>query len=241
MRASSSLGVVGGGDTAGAILSLEFEKRLAPGGPSASISDTTITIFNTSSEAAEVRLTFLSRDDSRAPGTLPAPLTVNVDARDRETISLRSLNFDEREEVSVLYESSQPVAVVAHIERAGGIFGISAQTRASTEWRFYDGLIDRIDGGQLRTEDVLIFNPTGQSVDVTVRFHFADGRVITERKSLDPMEVDDPDARLPIGVLPGMATRFFITIEADAPIVATLEHWSLAGPDGFGAPHGLVG
>ena len=240
-RASSSLGVVGGGDTAGAILSLEFEKRLAPGGPSASISDTTITIFNTSSEAAEVRLTFLTRDDSRSPGTLPAPLTVNVDAHERASVSLRDLGFGEREEVSVLYEADRPVAVAAHIERAGGIFGISAQTRAATEWRFFDGLVDRIDGGELRTEDVLLFNPTGQSVDVTVRFHFADGRVVTERKSLDPMEVDDPDARLPIGALAGMATRFFITVEAEAPIVATLEHWGLAGPDGFAAPHGAVG
>src|SRR5690606_5628814 len=95
-RASSSLGVVGRGDTAGAIRSLEFEQRLAPGGPSASVSDTTITIFNTSDSAAEVRLTFLTRDDSRAPGTLPAPLMVTVDARDRETISLRALDFDER-------------------------------------------------------------------------------------------------------------------------------------------------
>jgi hypothetical protein len=239
-RASSSLGVVGGGDTAGAILSLEFEKRLAPGGPSASISDTTITIFNTSSEAAEVRLTFLSRDDSRSPGALPVR-TVNVDAHERASVSLRDLGFGEREEVSVVYESDRPVAVVAHIERAGGIFGISAQTQAASEWRFFDGLVDRVQGGELRTEDVLLFNPTGQSVDVTVRFHFADGRVVTERKSLDPMEVDDPDARLPIGSLPGMATRYFITVEADAPIVVTLEHWGLAGPDGFAAPHGMVG
>lgn len=239
-RASSSLGVVGGGDVAGAILSLEFEKRLAPGGPSASLSDTTITIFNTSDEAAEVRLTFLSRDDSRTPGMLPE-MTVDVDGHERASISLRDLGFSEREEVSVLYESDQPVAVAAHIERAGGVFGLSATTQAAAEWRFSDGLVDRIDGAELRTEDALIFNPTNRSVDVTVRFRFGDGRVITEHKSLDPFEVDDVDARMPVLTLPGRATRFLITIEAEAPIVASLEHWGLAGADGFAAPHGIVG
>ncbi|MFG0285141.1 MAG: hypothetical protein ACF8R7_12025 [Phycisphaerales bacterium JB039] len=239
-KASGSLGIQNAGDLAGAILSLEFEKRLAPGGPSASVADTTITIFNTSDQAADVRLTFLSRDDSRTPGSLPE-LTVSVDSHERRNISLRDLGFGEREEVSVMYQSDQAVAVAAFIERAGGIFGLNATTQAAQNWRFFDGLVDRIQRAELRTEDVLLFNPTGRSVDVTVRFHFGDGRIITETKSLEAFEVDDVDARLPLLTLPGMATRFMITIESEAPIVTSLEHWGLAGPDGFAAPYGVVG
>lgn len=243
-EAFSSLGTQNAGDTAGAILSLEFEDRLVGSSFSSSSSDTIITVFNPGQTTAQVQLHVLSRDTSSSSS--PGQTTIlSVDSLSRIQISLRSLGFSSAEHLSLVYESDAPVSVNARIERSSAVFGVASQPLAATEWLFANAGIDRVDSnGRLRTEDVFIFNPTASSISVTVQFVFTNGQTFTQTKSLDPLQIENVDAR--IFLIPGSLRdlSFTVSVQASATVVAALEHWSApSSVGGFanpGSPAGTI-
>ena len=100
---------------------------------------------------------------------------------------------------------------------------------------------------EIETEDVLLFNPTGSSVDVTVTFTFSDGTRIVENKSLASLEVEDVDGEIEFDEgfsFPADGLDFTISITSTGPIVAMLEHWNPLGRaienTALGVPTGTV-
>ena len=103
---------------------------------------------------------------------------------------------------------------------------------------FTQGHIDRLRGNELRSEDVFLFNPTGVSVVVTVTWTFENGQTVVETKSLDPHEVEDPDARLSLASVPSGGLSYIVNVVATGAVVAMLEHWD---PIGVGTPFTSLG
>ena len=238
--AFTALGAQDGGARAGAILSLEFEDRLVSS--SSHESDTLITIFNPAATPATIELHFLTRDTPA--GTSSRTVTVSIEPLVRDRVSLRSLGFSSAEHLSLIYSSSQPVAVSARVERSTAVFGVSAQVTAATQWLFTNAAFDRVEpDGRIRTEDVFVFNPTSTSITVTFDFTFTNGQVVHETKTLAPHEVEDVDARLNLVIGGALELAYTVTVRATSPIVASLEHWSVPTRGGFttsGAPAGTI-
>lgn len=241
--AFGELGVADGGALAGAILSLEFEDRLAGvDGGDGTPGDTIVSIFNPGTVDAHVDLTFIRRDsDSQITS---AATTVSVAAQRRAEVSLASLGLSSIEELSMVYRSDVAVAVHAEVVRSNNTFGILAESAAATQWTFVDSSLDRFrTDGRVRTEDAFVFNPSGFEVHVTFQFVFSNGTVITSNKSLDPLEVEDVDARFEDASFSSTDLSFVVYITASAPVVAGLESWSGQAGGGFatgGLPSGTV-
>ncbi|MFI4917523.1 MAG: LEPR-XLL domain-containing protein [Phycisphaerales bacterium JB060] len=218
---------------AGAILSAEFD------GGSSTADNTTIFIANPSDQAVQVRFRTIERDDGPVSG--PAMFTVMVDANDAASVSLRAQGFtSDDDDFSIVYQADAPVSISAVTERRGNLIFTQPETRGSDTWFFDQGLIDRLRGDELRTEDVFLFNPTASSQNVTITFTFADGTRLVETKSLDPLEVEDVDGRIEdlIG-LPTGGLAFTISVQSTGPLVAMLEHWDPVGRATEATSHGV--
>lgn len=241
--AFGNLGAADGGALAGAILSLEFEDRLAGiGGGDGTPGDTIVSIFNPGSTDASVDLTFINRDlDTQITS---AATTVSVAAQKRAEVSLADLGLSSVAELSMVYRSDTQVAVHAQVIRSNNTFGIDAESAAATQWTFVDSSLDRFrTDGRVRTEDAFVFNPSGTDVDVTIQFVFSNGTIITSNKSLGSLEVEDVDARFEDANFSSSSLSFVVHITATAPVVAGLESWSGQAGGGFatgGLPLGTV-
>ena len=183
-----------------------------------------LSLLNVQDQAAMVELTVFASDDT--PAFTPVTTTVQVGAGERLDVLLASLGVPFDEEMAIVYESDVPVTVSAQTVHHGRLVGVGAVTQAATGWQFTGPAIDRIKDGELRTEDVFLFNPTGQSIQVTITFLFSDGRVVTETKSLDPFEVEDVDAEIMVNDLAELGVT--VSIEATGTIVAALEQSGLS-------------
>ncbi|MBX3376716.1 MAG: hypothetical protein KF678_06905 [Phycisphaeraceae bacterium] len=207
------------GALAGALLSAEFSDRSRPGGgPSR---DTLVAVFNPSAEAANVTLHYIVRDGS-AP--IPAPTELNIPAKGRQWLSMRALGFTDRE-VSIVWESDVRVSVAAFSSRASAFIVTPSVRVAATEWYFAAAFVDRVQASVMDTEDVLVFNPTAQDIEVRFTFTFRNGASAVVTKSLSPFEVEDVDVDMPVQGI-GAGHPFTVRVEASGPVVAMLEHWN---------------
>ena len=217
---------------AGAILSAEFD-----GGSSPS-DDTVLSVYNPGASAANVTFFAIGRDNS-SPVSGPSMFSVTLAAGESQAISLRGQGYSSSDsEFSIIYRSDSAVAVSAVTERRGSLVFSQPETRAATHWVFTQGHIDRLRGNELRSEDVFLFNPTGVSVVVTVTWTFENGQTVVETKSLDPHEVEDPDARLSLASVPSGGLSYIVNVVATGAVVAMLEHWD---PIGVGTPFTSLG
>jgi hypothetical protein len=256
-RAFQQIGQAGGGAVAGAILNLEFERRLVDGGgdddgpsgdddgtPDQGPGDAThddlasrLSILNTGDSTATIVFSFFVNDDDLPGLDIPA-VEVEAPAARTTIVSLLDLGLPENGKIGMLYASDVPVTISAEIERGGSIFGTTAVTSAASAWTFASGAVDRVRDGVLRTEDVFLLNPGLVEVEVTIVFTFSDGRSVTEVKSLDPFEIEDVRAEILVAGAEGLF--FTISVLASAPVVSSLERFDPLTGDGFVSP-GLAG
>ena len=194
-----------------------------------------ITILNTNDEAATVTLTFIPEDDD-VIFTNPSR-TLTVPARSRGGISVRDLGFPIDDEFGVVYRSDIKVTATAAVYEGRDGLGMQAVDVAATEWQFGEGFMNRLRAGRSVTEDVYLFNPTGQSFNVTIEFFFSDGTSFTVVEDLDPLELDDEDLHVLPELLAAGETLFYgIRVSSPVPIVATFEHWDDDLGGGFATP-----
>lgn len=226
---------------AGVILDVEFD------GAGTSDDDTFVFVANPGENDVQVRFRAFRDDDGPLMG--PTTFTIEVPAGETTRVSLRGQGFtDSDDSLSLAYAADAPVAVNLITERRGRSIFAQPQTRVSESWFFDQGRIEDFDDEEIETEDVLLFNPTGDAVNVTVTFTFSDGTRIVENKSLAPLEVEDVDGELDITDLlrrsSGFQLGFTITVESTGPIVAMLEHWNplgrAMGGAALGVPTGTV-
>lgn len=225
---------------AGAILDVEFD------GGGTSNDDTFLFIANPGESDVRVRFRAFRDDDGPLPG--PATFTIDVPAGESTRVSLRGLGYtDNDDSLSLAYVADAPVALNAITERRGQLVFAQPQTLASEAWFFDRGLVEEVEDDEVETEDVVLFNPAGSAVQVTITFTFSDGTRIVETKSLASLEVEDVDGRLRSDrgfTLPTGGLDFTITVESTGPIVAMLEHWNRLGRSAentsLGVPTGTV-
>jgi hypothetical protein len=235
--ASGSLGETDGGALAGAIFDVEFSGRgrgLGSGNNSGigPIDDTRITIFNAGRVEANVEIVFVNRDQANPLNN--ARRTVAVDARSRFSFDVSAMGFPPSAELALVYESDEAVTVGATVRTdRGRLFAVEAVDTAATQWEFTTPILNRIQSGLNRTDELYIFNPTGQEIDVTVEFFYANGEKDTETLSIGSLEFAEIDAS---GLPPSMGQGrpyFGIRMISSSAIVAGLEFWSRDARDIF--------
>ncbi len=208
--------------------------------------DTFLFVANPGDTDVQVRFRAFAGDDGPLTGS--TMFTVNVEANSSTRVSLRGQGFtDDDDDVTLTYQADAPVAVNVISERRSQLAFYQPETRASDAWFFDQGIIEEIDDDEIETEDVLLFNPTGSSVDVTITFTFSAGTRIVETKSLASLEVEDVDGEIEFDegfTFPTGGLDFTITVESTGPIVAMLEHWNRLGRSvqntSLGVPTGTV-
>src|SRR6185436_12853887 len=137
----------------------------------------------------------------------------SVAAHSRQTISLRQLNLG-LHDLSIVYRSNVNVAMSSFIERRSAFFETTATTVAATQWVFPLAFFDRVESGNLRTEDVLAFNPTDHAITVSFSFIFRDGREVVTSRTVAPFTVVDVDVTTPVQGL-GAGHPFTVKVLAD--------------------------
>jgi hypothetical protein len=136
--------------------------------------------------------------------------------------------------LALVYESDEAVTVGATVRTdRGRLFAVEAVDTAATQWEFTTPILNRIQSGLNRTDELYIFNPTGQEIDVTVEFFYANGEKDTETLSIGSLEFAEIDAS---GLPPSMGQGrpyFGIRMISSSAIVAGLEFWSRDARDIF--------
>ena len=235
--ASGSLGDPDGGARAGAIFDVEFSgsrRGLGAGNNSGigEVDDTRITIFNPGRVEANVEIVFFNRDETN-------PLSggrrsITVDARSRFAFDLSSLNFPPDAELALVYESDQAVTVGATVRTdRGRVFAVEAVDTASTQWEFTTPILNTVQNGLNRTDELYVFNPTGETVDVTIEFFYANGEMVTETMTIGSLDFGEVDAS---GLPPsrGGGRPFFgVRMISSSAIVVGMEYWSRDARDIF--------
>ncbi|MGE3106977.1 MAG: hypothetical protein AB7G11_13655 [Phycisphaerales bacterium] len=268
-RGFGALGTTGGGATAGVVTTIEFDDHDEdhhrrgggggsgggnddgtpdqgpgdfPGGGTSFPANSYLTVLNTGAAAATVRFTFITHEDE-------APLanntrTIVVPAGSRGGLSIRDLGFGLDDEFGAVYQSDVPVTVTAAVYQGRDALGAEAATVAATQWGFGEGYMSRLRAGFEVTEDIYLFNPTGENVSVTIQFQFSNGQVVTVTKSLSRLELEDVKVHATPEILAmGEDVFYGVRVVATGTIVATMEHWDRSLGGGFatlGVPAGTV-
>lgn len=220
--AFGQLGQAGGGAMAGAILGLDVDDA-DEDFPSV------LNLFNAENGAAQVTITIQPGDDDVV--FFPESHIVNLEANSFTQIELADFGLPQDQDLTIVYSSDVPITMSALTSHQGRVFGVPSVTQAATGWQFASGSVDRIQDGELRTDDVFIFNPTNSSIQVTVTFTFSNGEVIQIDKSLDPNESEDVDAELMVDADEELG--YSVVIEASGFVVASLEGIDLLTDSGF--------
>lgn len=231
--AIGQLAQAGGGALAGVILGLDVDD-------SDEDFPSVLTFFNAEEQAASVTLTIRPGDDDVGFQTQTHMLT--LDEMSFTQVPISQFGLPQDTDLTFVYESDIAITAGSVTSHQGRLFGAPAVTIAATQWQFSSGSIDRVRDGELRTDDVYVFNPTGAEVDVTVTFTFSNGDVIVENKSLDPNESEDIDAELFVG-LTDQRVSYTVTIQATGMVVASLEGFDVLTDAGFvlaGTPGGVM-
>ncbi len=250
-RGFGTLGTAGGGATAGVVTAIEFDDTIddhgGGGGGGGGSDDGTptypansyLTVLNTTAQTATVTFTFLAREDG-------VPLsnnvrTITVLPQSRGGVSIRDLGFPLDDRFGVVYRADVPVTVTAAVYEGRDATGEEAATIAATSWTFGEGFMSRLRAGTDVTEDIYLFNPSGQTVTVTVDFLFSNGQAVQVTKPLDRLEIEDVKAHATQALLDmGPDVFYGVRVTASSPIVASMEHWDHSLGGGF-ATLGIAG
>lgn len=220
--------------SAGVIVDAEFDTD------DADRDDTFLFIANPGDTDVQVRFTAFRSDGGTTSG--PGSFLVTVAAGDSTRVSLRGQGFtDDDDDLSLAYRADAPVTVNVVAERLDQIAFILPETRASEAWSFFRGVLYDIEETEIEAEDVLLFNPTGESTEVTVTLRLSDGTRIVQNRTLASLEVAsfegdfefDPSMGIPFEGL-----FISMSVESTGPIVAMLESWNPLGRSIEGTPYG---
>lgn len=207
--------------------------------------DTFLFIANPGETDVQIQFRAFTGDGGAIEG--PTSFVVNLSAGESTRVSLRAQGYTDADgDFSLAYRADAPITVNTVIERRSALSFGQPETRASDGWFFDGGLVGEVQGIEsdlFETEDVLLFNPTGLSVDVTVTFTFSDGTSIIENMSLSSLAVGSIDGTLDYDTSMGTAFEglfFSVSIDSTRPIVAMLELERKVADAAHGAPVGTV-
>jgi cyclophilin family peptidyl-prolyl cis-trans isomerase len=196
----------------------------------------TLSFLNTGSTPAVITLIFSFADNSPDITVTPSQLLLPTNRRgsfDTSTVAALA-----GKSYTVRYSSgaAKVFAESAHTEHGDELanpFAYNAATRTD----FAEGFMDPARAGDDLFETISVYNPqieglggTGETANITVRFLYTDGFVVTKTLTVDAGKRADLDVHTLTEVLAqGANSRFFFSVEvvSDLPIVAMMRHFDL--------------
>lgn len=128
---------------------------------------------------------------------------------------------------ALILRSSLPLSATLSHYDFGTAVGESFTTTTNTTWTFSDGLKDTAQS----RDYILVFNPNGQSTNVTLTLYGADGEIMQRSLTVDA----ERRAGWSIEDIPGMpAGVFAASVVADLPVIAAQSHYELQTQRGYG-------
>lgn len=196
----------------------------------------TISFLNTATTAAIVTLIF-SFEDGSSDLTISPPGLVLAPNR-RASFDPSSISALAGRSYTVRYSSGSTriYAEAAHRERGDELASPLAYS-AATRHDFAEGFMDPARAGNDLFETLSVFNPqipaiggTGDTANVTLRFLYTDGFIVTRDFTVAAGRRVDTDVHSLAEILAqGANSRFFFSVEvvSDVPVVAQFRHYDL--------------
>jgi len=232
-RGAGFIGTPGGGATAGVLPSVTFDADNRGETDPELDAQSYIGLLNTDQvHTANVTLRFLPLN-----GEPEVPdMTVAVPPQVRGGVSIRDLNLPPGQ-YGIAYRSDIPITATSSVYQGRDGTGMESIIDASTRWEFGEGFMSPARAGKTVTENLNLYNPGGEAVDVTVDFSFSDGTVHTLTRRLEARAA----ATVAIHEIPEVAALGYdsfygIRVSADEPIAASFEHWDDDLGGGFATP-----
>lgn len=226
--AYGEMGEMGGGALAGMVFDVEFEGRERQGGPE--FTQTVLTILNATEDLAIVRLFFMTRD-----GDPPAnnDHTVEIDGGAREEYTLADFGLEDATDLALVYSSDIEVTVSGVVEREDKMFHVDGTPTAATEWTYTNPILNQIRNGQVRSDDLFVFNPGEETAELTIEFFYANGDAYEETLTLEHLDVTTID----ISAFPpsdGSGRPVFgVRVISSSTIVSGLQYWTRGEREAF--------
>jgi hypothetical protein len=200
---------------------------------------TRVTLFNPTDTSATVTL------NGRYTNTnLPDLVRViTLAPRTRMTMDGLQLGMVANQTMGLRWTSSEPIAVLSTTRRAGDADATVSGTEAARAWYFGDGFINRIHAGRLYFEDLFIYNPHNQPIDVTLNFYNAYGEVTSTMVSVAAGDFGKIALHDLQAAMPRVFNWFGMEAMSDLPFVASMTHYDLVLGGGWGSagsPMGLM-
>ncbi|CAG0974799.1 hypothetical protein PHYC_01445 [Phycisphaerales bacterium] len=237
-RGYGLLGTPGGGQTAGVITSIDYDDSFydtngeGPGNPTHFQADSFISFLNTGDILAVVNLSFFT--NTPGPDPQPSDRVVLVNPHSRATFAVRDQGLPQGTEYGVLYRSPVPITVMGAIYQGQDGTGVNAQVFGATVWDFGEGFMSRNRAGGRVQEDIYLFNPTADVVDVSMIFYFLDGTTFTINMSIESLGFENVTVHEVAEIVNHGASSYYgVRIAGSSPIVTSLEHWDGSIGGGF--------
>ena len=222
------------GEFSGVILDIEFSNGSLRGrgsGILGEVGETTISIVNDGENNANVELIFFNRNEAEPLAN--SRHMVEVVAGTRSEFTLSSFGFPAEADLALVYQADQKVLVSAEVSWNNRLFRIDAAQQAATQWSLSNSTLNQIQNGVIRNEELLVFNPTNEVVEVQVEFVRANGESFTEVMLLEPLEFGEIDAtNLPPSWGSGQPYQT-VNVTSTATVLFGLEYWARRNRDVF--------
>jgi hypothetical protein len=170
--------------------------------------------------------------------------TITIAAHRGVTLSGAQLGLVDSQPVGMRYDANTRITALVRSVEFGDGTGTQASTDAATGFFFGDGFINTAKAGILYFENLNIYNPASQNVNVTVKILFTNGDTATTTVSV----AGNDYAQIKLHELQAILSRggnqfFSLELSAPTPIAATMDHFDLFLAGGWstkGSPIGLV-
>jgi cyclophilin family peptidyl-prolyl cis-trans isomerase len=231
---ATQLGITGSGANKGLL-------PLASGGAAASGIGDTLSILNPD-PGVPALVTIIARFDDGSPDYTITTVGLAILAQSRSNFTLPDVPDLQGKHFAVLYSSNRSVFVsTLHVEHGDVASNPFAYT-AATHHDFGEGFMNGARAGNTLFEEIGLFNPNGtffgasqpQTANVTIRFLFSDGFVMTKDIAIDSDGFKFVDlTTLPELLAQNANNRYYFSMDivSDVPIVAMMRHYdtSLGG------------
>ncbi len=225
---ATQLGITGTGATKGLL-------PLASSGAASSGIGDTFSILNPSTSLPAL-ITIIARFDDGSPDYTITTVGLAVLAQSRSTFTLPDVADLQGKHFAVLYSTNTNVFIsTLHVEHGDVASNAFAYT-AATHHDFGEGFMNGARAGTSLFEEIGLFNPNGtffnasqpQTANVTIRFLFSDGFVMTKDITLDADGFKFVDlTTLPELLAQNANNRYYFSLDivSDVPIVAAMRHY----------------
>lgn len=225
---ATQLGISGAGASKGLL-------PLASSGAAGSGIGDTFSILNPSTSLPAI-ITIIARFDDGSPDYTITTVGLAVLAQSRSTFTLPDVPDLQGKHFAVLYSTNTNVFIsTLHVEHGDVATNPFAYT-AATHHDFGEGFMNGARAGNTLFEEIGLFNPNGtffnasqpQVANVTIRFLFNDGFVMTKDITLDSDGFKFVDlTTLPELLAQNANNRYYFSLDivSDVPIVAAMRHY----------------